>query len=48
MISRDLAKDPFKRLMGVVQLLVNVTSPNAFAPGGPLSLASLSCDDVIY
>ena len=34
MISRDLAKDPFKRLMGVVQLLVNVTSPNAFAPGG--------------
>jgi len=34
MISRDLAKDPFKRLMGVVQLLVNITSRGAFAPGG--------------
>lgn len=34
MISRDLQKDPFKRLMGVVQLLVNITSPDAFAPGG--------------
>lgn len=34
MISRDLQKEPFKRLMGVVQLLVNVTSADAFAPGG--------------
>lgn len=34
MISRDLQKEPFKRLMGVVQLLVNVTSRGAFAPGG--------------
>lgn len=34
MISRDLAKDPFKRLMGVLQLLVNITSRDAFAPGG--------------
>ncbi|HYU32290.1 MAG TPA: oxygenase MpaB family protein [Thermoanaerobaculia bacterium] len=34
MISRDLQKDPFKRLMGVVQMLVNVTARNAYAPGG--------------
>jgi len=34
MISRDLQKEPFKRLMGVVQMLVNVTSRNAYAPGG--------------
>lgn len=34
MISRDLQKEPFKRLMGVVQLLVNVTSRDAFVPGG--------------
>ena len=29
MISRDLQKEPFKRLMGVVQLLVNVTARDA-------------------
>jgi len=34
MISRDLQKEPFKRLMGVVQMIVNVTSRNAFVPGG--------------
>lgn len=34
MISRDLQKEPFKRLMGVVQLLVNITARNAYVPGG--------------
>lgn len=34
MISRDLQKEPFKRLMGVVQLLVNITARDAYVPGG--------------
>jgi hypothetical protein len=34
MISRDLQKEPFKRLMGVLQLLVNITARDAFVPGG--------------
>lgn len=34
MISRDLQKEPFKRLMGVLQLIVNITSRGAFVPGG--------------
>jgi len=33
-ISRDLERDPFGRLMGVVQLLVNISAPNAFGPKG--------------
>jgi hypothetical protein len=34
MISRDLQKEPFKRLMGVLQMIVNVTARDAFVPGG--------------
>ncbi len=33
-ISRDLQKHPYQRLMGVVQLLVNVSNPGAFAVDG--------------
>jgi uncharacterized protein (DUF2236 family) len=33
-ISRDLQKHPYQRLMGVVQLLVNVSNPGAFEPDG--------------
>jgi len=33
-ISRDLQRHPFKRLMGVVQLLVNISAPDAFGPKG--------------
>ena len=33
-ISRDLERHPFGRLMGVVQLLVNISAPNAFDPRG--------------
>ncbi len=33
-ISGDLERHPFNRLMGVVQLLVNISDENAFEPGG--------------
>lgn len=33
-ISGDLKSHPFKRLMGVIQLLVNMASARAFEPGG--------------
>jgi hypothetical protein len=33
-ISRDLERHPFGRLMGVVQLLINISDANAFQPGG--------------
>lgn len=33
-ISRDLQKHPYDRLMGVLQLMVNVASPGSFEPGG--------------
>lgn len=33
-ISRDLEHHPFQRLMGVVQLLINVSDADAFGPGG--------------
>jgi hypothetical protein len=33
-ISRDLAAHPYQRLMGVIQLLVNVSSKDAFEPDG--------------
>jgi hypothetical protein len=33
-ISRDLATHPYQRLMGVIQLLVNVSSKGAFQPNG--------------
>lgn len=33
-ISRDLQKHPYLRLLGVVQLLVNVASPGSFKHGG--------------
>lgn len=33
-ISRDLQKHPYQRLMGVVQLLVNVSSPGSFKADG--------------
>jgi hypothetical protein len=33
-ISRDLQTHPFQRLMGVIQLLVNVSSKGAFEPDG--------------
>jgi hypothetical protein len=33
-ISDDLGTHPYKRLMGVLQLLVNLQGENAFAPGG--------------
>ena len=33
-ISRDLESHPFERLMGVVQLLVNISTPDAFEPDG--------------
>lgn len=33
-ISDDLARHPYKRLMGVVQLLINLGSRDAFVPGG--------------
>jgi hypothetical protein len=33
-ISRDLQKHPYDRLMGVLQLLVNISTPAAFKPRG--------------
>ena len=33
-ISRDLERHPLGRLMGVVQLLVNISAPDAFGPDG--------------
>jgi hypothetical protein len=33
-ISRDLERHPYQRLMGVVQLLLNVSDETAFAPNG--------------
>jgi hypothetical protein len=33
-ISRDLERHPFGRLMGVVQLLINISDANAFLPAG--------------
>jgi hypothetical protein len=33
-ISRDLQKHPYDRLMGVLQLLVNISTPAAFKPQG--------------
>ena len=33
-ISRDLERHPFGRLMGVVQLLINITETGAFQPNG--------------
>jgi len=33
-ISRDLERHPFGRLMGVVQLLINITEAGAFQPNG--------------
>ena len=33
-ISRDLATHPYQRLMGVIQLLVNVSSKGSFEPDG--------------
>jgi hypothetical protein len=33
-ISRDLQRHPFERLMGVVQLLVNISNPGSFQPHG--------------
>lgn len=33
-ISRDLERHPFNRLMGVVQLLVNISDADAFEPNG--------------
>ena len=33
-ISRDLQKHPFQRLMGVIQLLVNVSNPGSFEADG--------------
>ncbi len=33
-VSDNLATQPYKRLMGVVQLLVNLATPGAFEPGG--------------
>ena len=37
-ISDDLDSHPFKRLMGVLQLLVNLGRPGVFADGGPAIL----------
>ena len=33
-ISRDLERHPFGRLMGVVQLLINISDAGAFQPNG--------------
>ncbi len=33
-ISQDLERHPFGRLMGVVQLLINISDADAFQPGG--------------
>ena len=33
-ISRDLQRHPYERLMGVVQLLVNISNPGSFQPQG--------------
>ena len=33
-ISKDLERHPFGRLMGVVQLLINISDADAFRPGG--------------
>ena len=33
-ISRDLERHPYGRLMGVVQLLINISDEDAFGPGG--------------
>jgi hypothetical protein len=33
-ISRDLERHPFSRLMGVVQLLINISDADAFQPNG--------------
>ncbi|MEM6454545.1 MAG: oxygenase MpaB family protein [Acidobacteriota bacterium] len=33
-VSNDLANNPYQRLLGVIQLLVNIAKPGAFEPGG--------------
>lgn len=33
-ISGDLEQHPYRRLLGVIQLLVNMSTPEAFEPGG--------------
>lgn len=39
-ISRDLQKHPYLRLMGVIQLLVNVSNPGSFEPHGKAVLTA--------
>jgi hypothetical protein len=40
-ISRDLERHPFNRLMGVVQLLINISDTGAFAPQGRAVITAL-------
>jgi hypothetical protein len=40
-ISRDLERDPFTRLMGVVQLLINISDTDAFRPNGRAVITAL-------
>lgn len=39
-ISRDLQKHPYDRLMGVLQLVVNLSNPEAFRPDGKAILTA--------
>jgi hypothetical protein len=40
MISRDLARSPYDRLLGVLQMLVRVCSVHGFAPGGAVVITA--------
>jgi hypothetical protein len=40
MISRDLARSPYDRLLGVLQMLVRVCSVDGFSPGGEVIITA--------
>jgi hypothetical protein len=40
LISRDLAKSPYDRLLGVLQMVVRVCSVHGFAPGGAVVITA--------
>ena len=40
MISRDLARSPYDRLLGVLQMLVRVCSVHGFSPGGSVVITA--------
>lgn len=39
-VSRDLERHPYRRLLGVLQMVVNISSPGGFAEGGGKAVAT--------